>query len=65
MSAPAVEDLSEADQVFKHLMTRFMDMGFAPQDAEILAGKGIDWHYVKERLLERGCSHDSAFLILT
>jgi hypothetical protein len=59
------EVLTEPDLVFRHLMARYMDMGFPPQEAEILADLPVDWHYVKEQLIDRGCTIDDAFMILT
>lgn len=57
--------VEEPDLVFRHLYAQYLDMGFPPQEAEILADLPLDWHYVKGKLIERGCTIDEAFKILT
>jgi hypothetical protein len=60
----AYEDL----QLWRHRLDRMLDLGFGFEDAEqlvfALSSTGRDWHYVKEQLLDRGCTLDEAKEIL-
>lgn len=42
---------------------RFRDLGFDDELAVLMADQGVDWH-VARGLLEKGCSHSLALLIL-
>lgn len=57
------EAISEAEKVARYRLERFIALGFAVDDAEVLAASDVDLRRA-ERLLERGCSHHHALLIL-
>jgi hypothetical protein len=42
---------------------RFVSLGFDRADAILLADEQVDWHQARE-LLERGCPHHFALLLL-
>lgn len=54
---------TEAERVLANVELRFLDLGFNPLQAAALADAGTDWH-AAERLLDCGCSHETAVDIL-
>jgi len=44
-------------------IAHFLELGFGYRDSELLEAAAVDWREA-ERLLVRGCSHETALLIL-
>lgn len=66
MSVVAEEPLTERDKVSRHRWAELADLGFAPQEARLIAETLPDhrsWHEFKD-LIDRGCSPELAMEIL-
>lgn len=68
-TAPGDEPASRAELLlWRYRLDRLMELGFDFEDSDTmipaLSQNGLDWHYVKEKLLDRGCSLTNAKLIV-
>lgn len=64
----ASNNAQEAHRLGCHRLERMLSLGFSLRDAELmmeaLVAQGEDWHYVKEQLLDRGCSLEQVLRIV-
>lgn len=57
--------LTEEEIIFADKMQRYVALGLTVWEAERLAERNdVDWHYVKNRLIDRGCDPHLAFEIV-
>lgn len=66
--AESGKDARVAYQLSCHRLERMLALGFSLEDAELmtaaLVARGEDWHYVKEQLIDRGCSLEQVLRIV-
>lgn len=53
----------EEQRLFSYRLGRFLDLGFMPADAELLAVSEADWRQVED-MLNQGCCHQLALEIV-
>lgn len=63
IAVPDRESMSKIDTDI-WIEERFLELGFNHLQAEALREARADWHQA-ERMLDQGCSHEHATLILT
>jgi hypothetical protein len=60
---PKPTPVPEIDPLITWRTDRITDLGYHPEDADLWANLGIDWHQL-QHLIDTGCPHDLAIHIL-